>query len=156
MSKNNNQYFVNAPVDFFFIGGASILTYIFIELFYTTSRTTEVVSIALFLTWFINWPHFSMSTYRMYQSSSNIKQYPFTAYVIPIIVLGGAFLSFAYPVLVAPYFVKLFMLWSPYHFSGQTIGISLIYARRCGINIGAVERKILTYFFCSDMARRRL
>ena len=144
--QKSNYYFVNAPVDFFFIGGASILTYIFIELFYTASRTSEVITLGFFLMWVINWPHFSMSTYRLYQSRANINQYPITAFVIPFVVLGGVILSFAFPLLVAPYFVKLFMLWSPYHFSGQTIGISLVYARRCGVNIRPLEIKIISYF----------
>lgn len=139
-------YFVNAPVDFLFVGGASIVTFFAILLFYTPSRTPEVISLAVFLMWIINWPHFSMSTHRLYQSRANVEQYPFTAIVIPFIVIGGAVLSFVYPLTVAPYFVKLFMIWSPYHFSGQTVGVTLIYARRAGLKVGLWERRVLSGF----------
>jgi hypothetical protein len=144
--SRSSYYFVNAPVDFFFIGGASIGTFILMSLFYTRARTPAVIATAAFLVWTINWPHFSMTIYRLYQSKSHMRQYPFTAYMIPFVIVGGVALSFAFPELVAPYFVKLFIIWSPYHFSGQTIGITLIYARRCGIKLGHFDRQVLTYF----------
>lgn len=146
MNSKKSYYFVNAPVDFFFIGGSSFILFFAFLLFYTTNRTPEVAATAVALCWIINWPHFSMSTYRLYQSQSNIKQYPITAYVIPFVVIGGVFLAFAYPETVAPYFVKIFMLWSPYHFSGQTIGITLIYAMRCGVKLNTWERRALITF----------
>ena len=55
----------------------------------------------------------------------------------------GSFLS---PTGVAPWLVKMFVIWSPYHFSGQTLGISLIYARRAGIRVGRGERLALSGF----------
>ncbi len=140
------RYFVNAPVDIFFIGGSSFIAFLLFGLFYTDARTPAVITAAIYLSWVINWPHFSMSTYRLYQSRTNIEQYPITAYVIPFVVFGGVLLSFGFPELVAPYFVKLFLLWSPYHFSGQTIGITIIYAMRSGIRFTAIERKILATF----------
>lgn len=146
MKADKPYYFVNAPIDFFFIGGFSFLLFFLFQFFYTDIRTLEVITAAIYLSWIINWPHFSMSTYRLYQSRSNRRQYPVTSYVIPFVVLGGVFLSFGFPALVAPYFVKLFLLWSPYHFSGQTIGITIIYAMRCGIKLGSWERRILAIF----------
>jgi hypothetical protein len=38
------------------------------------------------------------------------------------------------------------MIWSPYHFSGQTIGVSLIYARRAGFHVGSRERLAMQGF----------
>lgn len=139
-------YFVNAPVDFFFIGGASFLLFAGLLLFYTDVRTPEVITTAIVLSWIINWPHFSMSTYRLYQTRNNMRQYPVTAYVVPFIVIGGTVLCFIFKDLVAPYFVKLFILWSPYHFSGQTIGITFIYAMRSGIRLSKTERNVVISF----------
>ncbi len=139
-------YFINAPVDFFFVGGASILCFALFSLFYTEARTPEVIAAGAFLMWIINWPHFSMTSYRLYQSKTNIQQYPVTAFIIPVVVLVGVLASFASPDQVAPYFIKLFLIWSPYHFSGQTVGITLIYARRSGFKVGKIERLALSTF----------
>lgn len=147
--SKKSYYFINGPVDFFFIGGSSFLLFIAFWLFYTDVRTPQVISLGILLQWFINWPHFSMSTYRLYQSKSNIQQYPITAYIIPFVVLGGVILAFAYPTLVAPYFIKLFILWSPYHYSGQTIGITFLYCMRCGVKLNSFERKVFVSFILS-------
>src|SRR5262249_17194862 len=106
----------------------------------------RVTQAALVLTWLCNWPHFSASSYRLYHSRDNIRQYPVTALVIPWVVLAGVVASFASPALIAPYFVKLFRIWSPYHFSGQTLGVSLIYARRSGWKVSPWQRFTLSSF----------
>jgi hypothetical protein len=63
------------------------------------------------------------------------------------VLVGAAVLgSFASPVMIAPYFLKLFLIWSPYHFSGQTIGITLLYARRGGWAVGKIQRLALSGF----------
>jgi hypothetical protein len=141
-----SRYFVNAPVDFAFVGGLSILVFAAMALFAPRERTPEVVQLALLLMWVVNWPHFSMSTYRLYQSRAHVQQYPFTAYVIPFVVVGATVLAYLQPATFAPYFVKLFVIWSPYHFSGQTIGVTLLYARRSGVGIGKWERRALDTF----------
>ena len=145
-TTKNKYYFVNPVVDFIFIGGSSFVLFAVLLLFYTDVRTPTVITAAVFLSWIINWPHFSMSTYRLYQTKANIKQYPVTSYVIPFVIIGGVVLCYSFPDLVAPYFVKMFILWSPYHFSGQTIGITFIYCMRTGIKLSSHERKLITWF----------
>ncbi len=145
-ATTNKRYFVNPVVDFIFIGGSSFVLFACLLLFYTDVRTPTVVTTAVVLSWIINWPHFSMSTYRLYQSQANTRQYPVTAFVIPFVILGGVVLCYSFPDLVAPYFVKLFILWSPYHFSGQTIGITFIYCMRSGIKLTTLERRLIMWF----------
>jgi hypothetical protein len=139
-------YFVNAPVDFLLIGGASIIAFVLMSLFYSRESTPLVTTLVAQLLWLCNWPHFSASTYRLYHTRDNIRQYPVTALVIPFVVLAGVVAALLSPALVAPYFVKVFAIWSPYHFSGQTLGISLIYARRSGFKVGTWERLGLSGF----------
>lgn len=139
-------YFVNAPVDYALIGGASILTFVLMWFFYTAERTPAVMTLAAQLLWLCNWPHFAASSYRLYHTRDHIRQYPVTALVVPWVVLAGVAGSFLWPGLIAPYFVKVFLIWSPYHFSGQTLGICLIYARRCGFQVGPWERRSLSGF----------
>jgi hypothetical protein len=139
-------YFVSAPVDFLLVGGASIIAFVLMSLLYTRERTPVVMTVAAQLLWLCNWPHFSASSYRLYHTRDNIRQYPVTALVIPFVVLAGVVAALLSPGLVAPYFVKVFTIWSPYHFSGQTLGISLIYARRSGFQVGPWERLSLSGF----------
>src|SRR6185369_17456669 len=106
-------------------GGTSLITYLALRFWTDGARTETYWTLAGWLVWVINWPHFSATSYRLYGTRSHVRQYPVTAMVTPILVAVGVFGSFASPLVIAPYFVKFFLIWSPYHFSGQTIGITL-------------------------------
>jgi hypothetical protein len=148
-------YFFNAPVDFLWVGGASLVT---LAVLWCSGFTREVqldsskdnahwlVLASWYLMWVVNWPHFAASSYRLYHTKTNIRQYPMTALVVPWVILALAIASFYSPAVIAPLFVKLFQVWSPYHFSGQTLGITLIYARRAGLKINGYERLALSSF----------
>jgi hypothetical protein len=141
-----DRYFVNAPVDFLVIGGLSVILY-FVFLHYpSVASSPRVLTLAATLVWVCNYPHFAATDYRLYRTRSNIQQYPVTAVVVPLLMVLAVVASFASPGAVAPLFVKLYLIWSPYHFSAQTLGISLVYARRCGFGINQLERKSLAGF----------
>lgn len=148
-AEREKLYFVNPWVDFLLIGGFSIITFCFLKFFPTTITHAQVVLFAGAVTWLINDPHFSMTNYRLYHSKSNIQQYPMTAIVIPFIIILGVIASIQFPLVVAPFFVKLFILWSPYHFSGQSVGVTMVYSRRAGFNVGPWERRAISGFIFS-------
>lgn len=149
-SRASSLYFVHPLVDFTLVGGLSIFTFFFLINFHTGERTPEVYNLAAMLVWIVNWPHFSATLHRLYSSVNHTLQYPVTSFVIPWVVAAGAVGSFLEPVAIAPYFVKLYLIWSPYHFSGQTLGVSLLYSRRAGIQFPEWARKSLSIFiFCT-------
>jgi hypothetical protein len=144
--RSRSLYFVNAPVDFAVIGGMSLVAFLALWGLDLRDRTQTVYLMAAGLSWVVNWPHFSATNYRLYHSKANIFQYPVTALVIPFLLMAALLASFHSAEGVAPFFIKLFMIWSPYHFSGQSLGITLIYAKRAGIQVGRMERLALSGF----------
>ena len=50
------------------------------------------------------------------------------------------------PLIVAPVFLKVFLLWSPYHYSGQTVGLTMIDARRTALRFPPWARLSLSGF----------
>ena len=139
-------YFVNPLVDFAAIGGVSVACYLLLRFLPSGARPAWVFTLAAQLVWVCNWPHFSATSYRLYHSRQNIGQYPLTALAIPWLIMAVVAAALLSPAVVAPCFVKMFLIWSPYHFSGQTIGLTLIYARRAGFKIGRPERLALAGF----------
>ena len=134
-------YFVNAPCDVLCIGGLSILLFALLGgLQHGRPIPPSWYAVVAALTWLCNWPHFAATSYRLYHTRRNIAQYPITALAVPFVLLAATGLSFTWTDTIAPYFVKLFLIWSPYHYSGQSVGISLIYAKRAGVPIGWLER----------------
>jgi hypothetical protein len=156
-ARPRSLYFVNAPVDFALVGGASILFYLALWAMQKTQSDPRFFPVATVLMWVVNWPHFSATNYRLYHSKANIAQYPVTAIAIPVLILAAVIVSFHSPERVAPFFVKFFLIWSPYHFTAQSLGITLIYARRAGFAVGGVDRLALSGFvygtFAASVAR---
>jgi len=142
-------YFVNWWVDTLIIGGLSIVAWVGLLAFYRSTNTQPIFWLAVVLSPFVNYPHFSATVYRLYQSPDNIRQFPVTACGLPLILIAAVAASFWQPNIIAPYFVMLFLLWSPYHYSGQTIGLTMVYARRAGFSIGRRERMALSAFVFS-------
>lgn len=142
--QSRSTYFINGPIDFLFIGGASIILYLLFRFPLSNLDTYWSFEAAYLMSWLVNWPHFSATSYRLYHSKSNILQYPLTAIGVPILLFFGVLGSFLSPLGIAPFFVKFFTFWSPYHYSGQSLGISLVYCNRAGYRLSALERKLLT------------
>lgn len=147
---STHLYFVNAPVDFLVIGLASIIMYVAMVLLYQGQSVVWAGQLAFAMQIVINHPHFAATNYRLYHNKENIMQYPITALVIPWLVLAAMIGSFLSPTFIAVIFFKIFLYWSPYHFSGQTLGITLIYARRAGFFVGKWERFTLSNLIYSS------
>ena len=141
-----DRYFVSAPIDALLIGGASLILYAVFRLRPGLAASPSVASLAATLVWVCNYPHFASTNYRLYHSKSSIAQYPLTSFATPVIMIAAVVGCYLSPNAVAPLFIKLYLLWSPYHFSGQTLGITMVYARRSGFVIDGWLRRSLTAF----------
>jgi hypothetical protein len=141
-------YFVSWWVDAALIGGLSIATWAVMAAL-TDGEAKPVLALTLVLSFLVNCPHFSATVYRLYQSPDHTRQFPVTAWGLPFVILGAVLACFWLPQTVAPYFLTLYVLWSPYHYSGQTVGLTMIYARRAGFPIGRCERLALSGFVFS-------
>lgn len=125
-------YFVSAPVDWLAMGGLSILCWLVLRSVHSGDRSDLVITLGMQLAWFVNWPHFAATSYRLYQSREHVAQYPKTAKLLPWLMAAGVAAALWSPEGFAPWWVKAFLIWSPYHFSGQTFGMTMLYARRSG------------------------
>jgi hypothetical protein len=145
---------VSPLVDGLFVGLGSLLCFLYYRFLAPGYSVMQVSEGAIFLStllgWVGSWPHFSATAWRLYGSSAHLKELALTAWLVPALVILATAACFVYPVSFAPYFIKLFILWSPWHFSLQTFGITLIYARRAGIELPSKARTALAVFFVSS------
>lgn len=148
-AAGGSLYFVNWWVDTALIGGLSIVAWLFLSIFYNDVDAKPILALPFVFSLMVNFPHFSATVYRLYQSPEHTRQFPVTAWGLPLILLGAVFACFALPQTVAPYFLMLYVIWSPYHYSGQTVGLTMVYARRSGFSIGRRERLALSAFIFS-------
>jgi hypothetical protein len=144
-----SPYFVNGWLDTAVIGGLSIIVFVMLRLFSDGETTAVATKGAAILALFVNYPHFSATVYRLYQSPDNMRQFPVTAFGVPLLIIGAVAASLWQPEWVAPYLMTLYLIWSPFHYSGQNIGITMLYARRGGFEIGRVQKFALSAFVYS-------
>jgi hypothetical protein len=144
-----SPYFVNAWVDSAMIGGLAIAGFAVARLWLSDDAGPAALQAALIASVFVNYPHFSATVYRLYQSPANIRQFPVTALGVPLMLVGVVAAAMWQPQWVAPYLITLFLVWSAYHYSGQTIGITLLYGRRAGFVVGGWQRLALSAFVYS-------
>ncbi|RZA09201.1 MAG: hypothetical protein EOP11_02445 [Proteobacteria bacterium] len=147
IGRNTSPYLVNRLVDYLGAGGLSLFVLAYYGLVYRSYNDFQVSSTALSLvwglSWLVNWPHFSASLDRLYGGAESVHHAWPLKVVLPIFIAGLTLFAFLSPVGFAPYFVKVFLLWSLYHYAGQAAGFTLIYAARAGVNVGRWEKKLL-------------
>ena len=145
-ASTRSPWFVSPAVDTLVVGLGSIVVYLVFRAAPSWSTSERVVTIGATLVWAVNYPHFASTNYRLYHDRANIAQYPMTALLVPVLITAAMIGSFASPAVIAPAFVMLYQLWSPYHFSGQTIGITMLYARRHEYHLDGWLRRALSTF----------
>src|SRR5205823_1465690 len=87
--------------------------------------------------------------YRLYQNPQHLREFPVTALGLPVLLFFAVIAGLSQPELIGSYLIMLYLLWSPYHYSGQTVGLTMVYARRAGFRIGRRERLALSTFVFS-------
>src|SRR5205823_5017158 len=104
--------------------GLSIATAAAFWALQSSGMQLAIPPLAIGLAWIANWPHFSASSYRLYHSRANIAQYPVTSLAVPFLILLAVVGGILAPLTSGAALVKLYLLWSPFHYSGQSLGIT--------------------------------
>jgi len=110
--------------------------------FASTSRALGW-SIAFYgLALFFNYPHYIATIYRAYHTATDFRKYRiFTVHITALIALTLILSHFWYHAL--PRIFTLYLIWSPWHYSGQNYGIFMMFARRGGANPSVAARRAL-------------
>jgi len=95
-----------------------------------------------FLTVFCNNPHYMATVYRAYHTGADFNQYRFFTIYVTVLLILTVTLVHLVPALF-PWVVTAYLIWSPWHYSGQNFGIAMLLARRAGAQPGRLERNLL-------------
>jgi tetratricopeptide (TPR) repeat protein len=112
------------------LGAALLLTQ-------TRSHTWVVAFYLLALAF--NYPHFMATVYRAYHTRADFEKYKiFTLHITLLLVLTGILLHASYRLF--PWVFTLYILWSPWHYTGQNFGLLMMFARRGGVTVSKAQR----------------
>ncbi|MDX2177919.1 MAG: tetratricopeptide repeat protein [Candidatus Sumerlaeia bacterium] len=107
------------------------------------------------LSFVCNYPHYMATIYRAYGTKADFEKYRFFTIYVTALFVGTAAIThtshmlFGDRVNLVPYFVTFYLLWSPYHYTGQNFGLTMMFARKRGINPTLTERNLLQWGYVS-------
>lgn len=136
-------YFFGPTIDMLLLGGGSIVLFFLLASLNVSEPISWTFQFALVLSYLVNYPHYSASYARLYSSWSEARKYPWVAFVWPAVLGVLAIVAIALPQSVAPWYCKGLMVMNGYHYSGQTYGVSLIFARKSGLVFNNVHKLAL-------------
>ena len=116
---------------------------------------TEAVYVSFafyFLGVFCNQPHYMATIYRAYRTREEFNKYRFFTVYVTIFALLTLLVVHLAPGLF-PWLLTAYLTWSPWHYTGQNFGISMLLARRAGAQPTTEERNLIWWsYFASYLA----
>ncbi len=118
-------------------------------LWLTRSHTHAWVVAFYLLALAFNYPHFMATVYRAYHTRADFEKYKiFTLHITLLLILTGVLLHASYRLF--PWVFTLYILWSPWHYTGQNYGLLMMFARRSGSEVTPGERRSIRAAFVAS------
>ena len=95
-----------------------------------------------------NYPHYMATVYRAYGRDDRGSHRLYTHYLTAALVAIG--LAAHARVALVPWLFTAYVMWSPWHYSGQNFGLSMMFLRRAGLDVSPDERQRLHLGFIAS------
>jgi hypothetical protein len=104
--------------------------------------TVVLVTLALNLV-FVG-PHYAATYQRAYSSREIIRDHPIVTLVVPPLLAVAAIAAVRYPGTIGLAYFGTYVLWSGYHYSGQSRGLLMLYPLRQGARFDVAEKRLFS------------
>ncbi|HVV49186.1 MAG TPA: hypothetical protein VHO06_05985 [Polyangia bacterium] len=88
-------------------------------------------------------PHYAATYRRAYTSRDVIRDHPWVTLAAPPILVAAALAAVRHPTSVGLAYFGLYVGWSGFHYSRQSLGIAMLYPLRQGARLDAREKRLL-------------
>ena len=92
-----------------------------------------------------NYPHYMATIYRAYGRDDRGAHRLYTHWLTAALVALG--IAAHARVSLVPWLFTAYILWSPWHYTGQNFGVLMMFLRRAGVDVSAEERQRLHLAF---------
>ena len=125
-----------------------ILFFGFLVLAGPSLRAIQPMALAPFLILIVATPHYGATLLRVYEHRAERRAYAFFT-VWATLALIGLFIWGVYDAVVGTLLFTAYLTWSPWHYTGQNYGISVLFMRRRGVNAAREKRWLYATFILS-------
>ena len=88
-------------------------------------------------------PHYAATYRRAYSSKEILRAHPVVTLVMPVVLVAGAAAAVVSPRGFGPYYFLAYVAWSGYHYSGQSLGVAMLYPLRQKARLDGREKRML-------------
>lgn len=146
-NKGEAKWFYNPAIDLIIGCGAWSIPLLLLS--YSFSNVLGFIVVIYGLNLLINYPHYMATIYRAYRTREEFSKYRlFTLHLTVMILLTAVIMHCS--VFATKLVFTLYMLWSPWHYSGQNFGLTLMFARRNGATPTSDQRNALYLAFIAS------
>jgi hypothetical protein len=131
-------------LDFLLLGpGATLLVSgVFVALA-AAGKPGWAATFGTWLTLLVLGPHYAATYRRAYSSADIVKAHPIVTLVVPVVLVAAAALAIRFPRGFGPFYFLAYVAWSGYHYSGQSLGVTMLYPLRQRARLEVREKRLL-------------
>ena len=135
---------LGAWADFAVLGpGFTLATSALLAALAATGHLSVASTIAFALTLMFVGPHYAATYRRAFASPAILRAHPFVTLVAPVLLLGWAVAAVHWPRSAGFALFALYVAWSGYHYSGQSLGLAMLYPLRQGARLAPREKRLV-------------
>lgn len=135
---------IGAGWDFLLLGpGATLLVSGLYAALMAAGRTAAASALAAALSLVVLGPHYAATYRRAYTSLDVLRAHPVVTLVAPVVLIAGAWLAVRSPGGFGPFYFLAYVAWSGYHYSGQSLGVAMLYPLRQRARLEPREKRLL-------------
>ncbi|MFI5078464.1 MAG: tetratricopeptide repeat protein, partial [Vicinamibacteria bacterium] len=95
-----------------------------------------------------NYPHYMATIYRAYGRDDRGAHRLYTHWLTAGLIALGIAAHAWFP--LVPWLFTAYVMWSPWHYTGQNFGVLMMFLRRAGVDVSAEERRRLHLAFLAS------
>ncbi len=105
-------------------------------------RAEQAIWLGPLLVLLLGAPHYGATLLRVYEQRASRRAYAvFSIYAT--LLIAALFLGSLWSGVIASALVTIYLTWSPWHYTGQNYGLAIMFARRRGISISPLAKRLL-------------
>ena len=124
----------------FTLGGSALLAGLAVA-----GHLAVASTVAFALTLMFVGPHYAATYRRAFASAAILRAHPFVTVVAPLVLLGWAVAAVHWPRTVGLAFFATYVTWAGYHYSGQSLGLAMLYPLRQGARLQPREKRLVAF-----------
>ena len=121
-----------------------VVSYLLVE-----SQATRWSAVFYALALVCNYPHYMATLHRAYARAEDRSAYRLFTHYVTAALACVAVTAHAWPRLL-PWLFTAYVMWSPWHYTGQNFGLTMMFLRRAGIAVSSRERRWLHSAFVAS------